>query len=241
MEGESLTLSTGLTKIQSDHEWRFGLNRTLINKKVEGNILQIFRDRVQINGQTGDLTITNITNEHTGVYELSDDLGKMDIKFTVTVYAPVPVPVITRYSPQCLSSSSSSSSSAFKSVLLCSLVNVSHVTFYWYKGNSLLSSISVSEFSISLSLPLEVEYQDNNTYSCVVKNPVSTQTTHLDIDQLCQTCSDCDHYWSQTAEAVIRLVISAVVGVAAVAAVVVLVYDIRSRRTELERKTKFIK
>lgn len=50
--------------------------------------------------------------------------------------------------------------------------------------------------------------------------------------------TDSDHDWT---EAVIRLVVAAVVGVAAVAAVVVLVYDIRSRRIELEWKIKFIK
>ncbi|XP_058615741.1 SLAM family member 9-like [Onychostoma macrolepis] len=192
MEGDSVTLHTGRTYLNDDWiQWWFINKNSLI---AEINVLEIiftvyddvldgrFRDRLNVDHQTGSLTVTNTTTEHAGVYEL--EYNTMSRPFiSLSISARLPVPVISSNSSQCSSSSSSYCS------LLCSVVNVGHVTLSWYKGNSLLSSISVSDLSISLSLPLEVEYQDKNTYSCVLNNPISNQTRHLDISQLCHTCS----------------------------------------------------
>ncbi|XP_050959681.1 uncharacterized protein LOC127161083 [Labeo rohita] len=231
MEGDSVTLETGVTEIQTRDliTWTFGHPETHIAQIIkEDGIFSVsdgpdgrFRDRLKLDHQTGSLTITNTRTTHSGLYTLNIKSTKQTIyRFNVSVYAPhFSVPVFSRIS-----------SSSLYCSLLCSVFNVSHVTLSWYKGNSLLSSVSASDLSISLSLPLEVEYQDKNTYSCVINNPIRNQTQHLDISKLCNTCSDSFRGCDST-EAVIRLVVTALVGVAAVAAVV-LFYDIRSRRAE---------
>ncbi|XP_065100549.1 CD48 antigen-like isoform X2 [Paramisgurnus dabryanus] len=230
MEGDSVALHADITQIQRDDHilWMFGPKGTRIaeiHKKqvyLDGSN-EIFGDRLKLDSQTGSLTITNISTTDSGLYKLQIINSRMTAYkiFNVTVYAPLPVPVITSNSSNCSSSERSSSS---KCVVLCSVLNVRDVSLSWYKGNSLLSSISVSDLNIRLSLPLEVEYQDANTYRCVVNNPITNQTQHLNITHLCKMCSDYGHCCGFT-EAVIRLAISALVGVATV---VVLVHHFRS-------------
>ncbi|XDV23422.1 hypothetical protein PO909_028000 [Leuciscus waleckii] len=223
-EGESVTLNSN-TEIQTDDliMWRTVHNNNLIaliNNKTDFPD-ERFRDRLKLDEKTGSLTITNTTTTDSGLYTVTSSRTETPLNtFNLTVYACLPVPVISR---DC--SSSPSSSSSYCS-MLCSVLNVSHVTLSWHKGISVLSSISVSDLSSSISLHLEVEYQDKNTYSCVLNNPISNQTTHLDINTLCHTCADCTRCCGFT-EAVIQLALSALVGVATVA---VLVYEFRPKK-----------
>uniref|UniRef100_A0A8C1E3G1 Ig-like domain-containing protein n=1 Tax=Cyprinus carpio carpio TaxID=630221 RepID=A0A8C1E3G1_CYPCA len=231
-EGDSVTLNTDVTEVQRDDQilWMFGPKETRI-AEIYKHIIDMFSsnetfgDRLQLDSFTGSLIIRNIRRTDSGLYKLQirSNRGNSDKTFNVTVYARLPVPVIIR------NSCNSSSSSVSRCSLLCSVVNVGAVTLSWYKGNSLLSSISVSDLSISLSLPLEVEYQEKNTYSCVINNPIRNQTTHLEITELCHTCAG--FYGSSVS--VTPSLIYAVVGVAAVA---LMVCYLRSRRDWKKKK-----
>ncbi|XP_073717894.1 uncharacterized protein [Misgurnus anguillicaudatus] len=191
MEGHSVTLNTDITEIKRGDVilWKFGpqeslivnINRAANKTSINDDVLDgRFRDRLQVNDHTGDLTITNIKTKHTGFYQINiRGIKEISCRFNVIVYARLPVPVITRDYSQCSNCS-----------LLCSVLNVTHVSLSWYKGNSLLSIISVSDLNIRLSLPLEVEYQDNTKYGCMVNNTITNQTQHLNIKNLCQMCSD---------------------------------------------------
>ncbi|XP_016116150.1 SLAM family member 5-like [Sinocyclocheilus grahami] len=193
-EGESVSLNSDLTEIQRDDEimWKF---ENIMIAKIYGKDNKSrfyedsadgrFRDRLKLDHQTGSLSITNTRTTDSGLYKVTSKSSGTPLNiFSLTVYAHLPVPVITRDSSQ-NSSSSSSSSSSYCS-LVCSVVNVGYVTLSWYKGNSLLSSISVSDLNRSLSLHLECL---DDSYSCVVNNPISNQTQHLNNTELCQPCS----------------------------------------------------
>ncbi|KAF4097488.1 hypothetical protein G5714_021496 [Onychostoma macrolepis] len=196
MEGDSVTLNTDVEIQTEDHIlWTFGPQSVQIAEIIKRDHFIFvsndwrFRDKLHMDNQTGSLTIRNIRSEHSGLYQMQISSSKVLLKrFSVTVYAPLPIPVITRDYSHC-SSSSPGCSSAPKCLLLCSVLNVGHVTLSWYKGNSLLSRISVSDLSISLSLPLEIKCLDDS-YSCVVAYSFTNWTKHHSITELCLTCSE---------------------------------------------------
>ncbi|KAL7841711.1 hypothetical protein SRHO_G00254020 [Serrasalmus rhombeus] len=180
-EGATVTLRTHLTGIKSEDIvlWTFGTTDTRIAQLVNSGTVSfyngIFTNRLNLDKQTGSLTISNISFIHSGVYKqqlISEQVSNK--KFSVTVYATVPVPSITQGSPQRQSDLKSSSR---RCSVVCSVRNAYKVTLSWYNGSD-LHSISDSGNS-TLSLPLDFEHGDNNTYSCVAANPVSNQTVHL--------------------------------------------------------------
>ncbi|XP_065099419.1 SLAM family member 5-like [Paramisgurnus dabryanus] len=196
MEGDSVTLSVSLTETQRKEgiSWKFGpRDVTIAEIEVGDNNIRPYEDRAdgRFKGRvkldhSGSLTITNTKTTDSGLYKVSQTSSDKQLSvFNINVYAPLPVPVITNASPENTSSSERSNCS-----LLCSVLNGRGVTLSWYKGKSLLFNISESNLNISnISLPLEVEYQDTNTYSCVAQHPLSNQTQDYCLTDLCQQCS----------------------------------------------------
>ncbi|XP_073718488.1 hepatic and glial cell adhesion molecule-like [Misgurnus anguillicaudatus] len=199
MEGDSVTLSVSLSETHRKEgiSWKFGPQYTTIAEiDVADNIIRLYSDRAdgRFKGRlkldhSGSLTITNIRTTDSGLYKVTQTSTDKQLNiFHLTVYAPLPVPVITNASPENNSSSETSNCS-----LLCSILNVRDLrdaSLSWYKGKSLLSNINVSESNFSnISLPLEVDYQDTDTYSCVAQHPLSKQTQYYCLTDLCQQCS----------------------------------------------------
>ncbi|KAI7790776.1 hypothetical protein IRJ41_000897 [Triplophysa rosa] len=93
MEGDSLNLHVD-TPVQSYDfiNWTFGPEKNPI-VVINGGEFKLFshrfRDRVQVNAQTGSLTITNITTEDPGLYQLQitnhQSKRSIDERFIVTV------------------------------------------------------------------------------------------------------------------------------------------------------------
>ncbi len=95
MEGDSVTLNSGLTEMMDDDriQWKFRRENTSIaeiNKRgdsmtVYDDVLDgRFRDRLKLDNQTGSLSITNITAEHAGDYVLL--ISNVSKCFPLTVY-----------------------------------------------------------------------------------------------------------------------------------------------------------
>ncbi len=95
-EGDSVSLNPNITQIQRINKivWRFGVEGPVIAKCSKKDLCtetnEIFKDRLQLDNQTGSLTINNMKTNHSGLYEAQIDHikdGRSYKKFNVTVFS----------------------------------------------------------------------------------------------------------------------------------------------------------
>uniref|UniRef100_A0A3B3SYP3 SLAM family member 9-like n=1 Tax=Paramormyrops kingsleyae TaxID=1676925 RepID=A0A3B3SYP3_9TELE len=189
--GNSVTLHTGVTGLQNDSVivWTFGTSSPpptiakSVYGRIETNISERFRERLQLDPQTGSLSITNISTSDAGIYQLHIINGQiLKREFTLEIYYPVNRPHIT--SLQASRRSSVHLSASGRCWVLCFVENGRDVTLSWYRGTERLNQTSSPDLSTSLSLRLEI-WEDSPVYSCVATNPVSKEAAEGNIKQLC--------------------------------------------------------
>uniref|UniRef100_A0A8C1XFB9 Immunoglobulin domain-containing protein n=1 Tax=Cyprinus carpio TaxID=7962 RepID=A0A8C1XFB9_CYPCA len=249
MQGDSVSLQTN-TELQTDDEimWTFGHPETLIAEIIKRferfstyDVLDgRFRDRLKLDHQTGSLTITNTRTTDSGLYgvEIIRNRTLISYRFNLT-FSDV------------IADSDAVNSVSVKEGDSVSLetntkLQTDDVIMWTFKHpETLIADIDTKHIIFSTYDVLDGRFRDrlkldHQTGSLTITNTTTTDSglygvtirSRTDITYrfnliVSDSVSCCD-----SAEAVIRLVVTALVGVAAAAAVVVLVYDIRSRRAE---------
>ncbi|XP_067271410.1 uncharacterized protein [Pseudorasbora parva] len=235
--GESVTLNSDLTEIMNDEiHWRLGYNEITLIAEInkEGDRFTVyddvldgrFRDRLKLDNQTGSLTITNTTTEHTGRYEIQ--INSMRIYFYLTVYEK--------------EKSVNEGDSVTLDSELTELKDDDLIQ--WMFGNTLIAEINVTADSFSVyDDVLDGRFRDrlkldNQTGSLTITNVTTEHAGRYQVlmflvgfSSKAFSVSVYVHCYGPT-EAVIRLVLSALVGVATV---MLVVYEIRSRRAERDQ------
>uniref|UniRef100_A0A8C1SLJ5 Uncharacterized protein n=1 Tax=Cyprinus carpio TaxID=7962 RepID=A0A8C1SLJ5_CYPCA len=241
-KGDSVTLNSDLTEIDYDGRIQWSFEDSLIaeiykpTKSVTVYDVVLdgrFRDRLKLNKQTGSLTITNFTTEHAGVYRVKTD--RMIISFFLAINEEISVmegDAVTLNSDLTEIMTGVSVEWQFGAEIT-SLAEISG----WDDGFSVYDDVLDGRFRDRLKL-------DKQTGSLTITNFTNEHvgryllyigTKHFNLSKSLKAFSvsvyDSVHCCGST-EAVIRLVLSALVGVATV---LLVVYEIRSRRAEQDQ------
>uniref|UniRef100_A0A3P9N612 Ig-like domain-containing protein n=1 Tax=Poecilia reticulata TaxID=8081 RepID=A0A3P9N612_POERE len=179
VEGGNVTLETPTFKLEKKHRviWRTG-------EGIEGKIivqwintfyvLNInFGDIVQFN-HNGSLTFIRIPREYSGLYNvqiLEDNEPHSRKCYNVTVYGKFP----SNYH-----SNSSSTQHHKGCYVACSVKNGPDVNLTWFNGPTMISSVYDSmNVSMNLSLPLKIQPENKENFTCEARNPVTVERKTL--------------------------------------------------------------
>ncbi|XP_076150062.1 CD48 antigen-like isoform X2 [Alosa pseudoharengus] len=185
-EGDTVTLQTQDTGNKDRITWLFEGKMIVESPATKGDVYKNdtdpFKGRLQLDNQTGALTIRSVNSDDAGIYKLQIlKKGVMSTwEFNFSVYAPVRSPTfrrgISQKSSQC--------------AVECYVKNGSEMSLSWYKGNELLNETSGPDNKTDPTVTLMTEQEDNGTYSCLASNPVSNITIQLNISEVCVQALD---------------------------------------------------
>ncbi|XDV22780.1 hypothetical protein PO909_027599 [Leuciscus waleckii] len=235
MEGDPVSLNSDLTEVKDKDVIQWTFENTLIAEiNVTANRITVyddvldgrFRDRLKLDNQTGSLTITNTTTEHTGEYKLQ--INRVSKNFSLTVFDEV------------------KSVKEGDSVTLNSDLTEmkDDDVIQWRFENTVIAEINVTadRFTVYDDV-LDGRFRDrlkldNQTGSLTITNTTTEHDGYYKLEGVSFSSKafrvsvyDSVHCCGPT-EALIRLVLSALVGKATV---IIVIYEIRSRRAERDQ------
>uniref|UniRef100_A0A8C1C7Q0 Immunoglobulin domain-containing protein n=1 Tax=Cyprinus carpio carpio TaxID=630221 RepID=A0A8C1C7Q0_CYPCA len=246
-EGDSVTLQINVTEIQTDDkiDWKFGTNKILI-VKIRAKTSKIFdgpdgrfRDRLKLDHQTGSLIITNTRTTDSGLYEvkISSSSSEDTHRFNVTVNGVFGDTDTVK----------SVSVKEGDSVTL--QINVTEIQtddkIDWKFGTNKILIVKIRAKTSKIFDGPDGRFRDrlkldHQTGSLIITDTRTTDSGLYEVKISSNRSEDThrfnvtvnDFTFCQVPEAVTRLVISALVGVAAA---FIVVYDITSRKAEQEK------
>ncbi|XP_054881048.1 uncharacterized protein LOC129355480 [Poeciliopsis prolifica] len=188
-EGGKLTLKPKTGSVSDATKsiiWKIGEDLVVDSDPVGLIIYERFKARINLNNRTGELTITDLTFDLTGVYRTVIDNTDIDHKINLFVLAPVPVPSIASSCPEGTNTCD----------LICegNTTRAKPVTYIWMTDNAEVldpsnkiytvkgDSAGVREFSCKMMNPVSEERSKpfSNPFKAVQSGPrISTGVTVL--------------------------------------------------------------
>ncbi|XP_048038305.1 uncharacterized protein LOC125263341 [Megalobrama amblycephala] len=236
-KGDSVTLNSDLTEMTDDDQiyWMFGNGNHFasiadINKQYD--IFSVhndyrFRNRLKLDNQTGSLTITNIRTKNAGVYELQ--INRVTERFILTIFDEVKEVSVKEGDSVTLNSDLIDRENLwrFKNTLIA-LTSKRFNSFTVYDDvldGRFRDRLKLDNQTGSLTITNITTEHDGDYELVMYSSEFSSETFRVSVYNSVHCCGP--------TEAVIRLVLSALVGVATV---IILVYDIRSSRAERDQE-----